>query len=348
MIKKRIIRIILSLVSIVLCISIFSVICNHPAPDAENTIDSFYREEENSLDIVFLGSSASMFDIFPNILWKESNITSYNFSIVGSNAITYKSMLKEIESTQSDSIVFVDIDGFLVDDDEQQRTEPIEWWIDYMPNNRNKFDTINELCKDNKIERYFPFAKYHKYMTSLGIFSSAINIEKKKINNTVDPMKGTTINTRETKSVKFYDSEFEPQKLSPVSESILYDFLDYCKESNLDNIVFAFYPKSYFDEESRNRNIINFSRAETIFKIVGDYGYSYYNYNDLDNPAQLNGYEDFSDSLHLSTKGAIKFSKYFSGYLSETYSFNPKSENITNSWNSLTEQADEIIKKSLS
>ena len=45
----------------------------------ENRIlDGFYYEKENSLDVLFFGSSHMYTGVNPNVIWKNTGITSYN------------------------------------------------------------------------------------------------------------------------------------------------------------------------------------------------------------------------------------------------------------------------------
>ena len=342
---KRILSLTLSAVVITGCISVCSFVCNHPSEEIENTVSSFYREPDNSLDVVIIGSSAANKDLQPAVIWQQCGVTSYNFSIGACSANIYKSILKEAVSKQSNAIFVVDIDGFVVDDQFQKEKDPIRLWADSIPRNDNHKEVVNKFFADNKAERYYPFIRYHRNMTSLTAYIPiTIRLLKKDILQTKDALGGATVNDKKSADVKQFSSEnFGVSEMTTYSMQIFNDFISFCIDKSLKNVIFVSFPKSYNDDSTLKRNIEYSERTNYIRNAVEKYGYIVLDYNSLGNPAQLNYKTDFADTLHLTTEGAVKFSKYFGQYISENYIFSKKSDETVADWNSRTKEANAIL-----
>lgn len=335
---KRILAFVLSLAVIAASIALFSVICNHPSEILENTVSSFYREPEGSLDVVLIGSSAAGNDFIPPVLWKNEKITSYCMFVDGSTVDIYASMLKEVLSRQPQATILIDIDGLIAVDDFKNEKDPTRMWIDSMPKNKNWYETINTLCPDTKWERYFPFSRYHRNMTSLyALVPISYRLTKKKILKLRDPMKGAYANeTAWNKEMKRLNiSGFAPEKLTDRKEMFFNELLDLCKSSGLENVIFVDLPKTYSTEDNLSRNKLYAGRSMYIKNRAQSAGYLFFSYNELDNPANLAD-SDFANTLHLNKSGGVKFSEYFGNYLTSRVPVSEKSEELVNQWDSDT------------
>ena len=76
-------------------------------------LEGFYMEEENSLDVVFIGASEVYSDFSSGQAYDEFGFTSYPYA-TGANPISvYKSELKEILKKQSPKLIICEINGAL-------------------------------------------------------------------------------------------------------------------------------------------------------------------------------------------------------------------------------------------
>lgn len=346
-ILKRIICFVLSAVIVAGCVVAGSILCNHPSEEVENTVSSFYREPENSLDVVMVGSSAASKDFQPSVIWKNANITSYCYSVGACSANIYTSILKEVLSKQPNAIILVDIDGFTVKEKFQSDTYPIQMYADSMPKNENRKEVINKYLSENKVERYFPFLYYHRNITSIGAYlPTTVRLLKKEIGNVRDPFGGATTNADITYPGPLFTSEKDAtEPLTETGQIVFREFIDFCQKNNLKNIVFVNFPKTTYLDEDIERNITYSRRTNYIRNATKNLGYKVLDYGALNNPAQLDGYKDFTDTLHLNTSGAIKYSEYLAKYLSENYSFEKKNSDIISDWNYRSEICYESFKK---
>lgn len=336
-IGKRIISLIVCFCIIILSVVAFGIVFNHPTEELEFALDSFYREPEGSLDTVIIGSSAARKDLQPAVFWKENKITSYVISIDGSSATVFNSILLEMISKHPNAVVLVDMDGFVVENKWLKGNEPIERWIDCMPLNKNKIDMINTYCSDHKLEHYLPFITYHKNVTLPYVYVPiTLELMKRKATNYHDPLKGSMINDEKEENLKTISTQ-KVEPLEKLGEELLNSFIELCKKNNVKDVVFLDFPKSYSNEYDYDRNITYLARTNYSKKIIEKAGYTLINYNELvDNPAGLDINADYSDKWHLTTSGAVKYSKYISSVLKEKYSFAPKSQSVTQQWDNDT------------
>ena len=343
---KTVLRVSFSVIAVVAAFALFSEICNHPSEKIENTVSSYYREEAGTLDVVCIGSSAAWKDFLPPVLWQESGITSYCYAIGACSANVYKSVLTEAISTQPGAVILVDADGFLVDDKLQTEKDPIRLWLDSMPKNENHLNSIKELDNENRLEHYFPFIRYHRNMTSILTYvPTTVRLLKKQLANQTDPLKGATLNTEiKVKAMGLINSAevTESTELTELSQKILLDFLEFCKQQGLTNVVFVNLPKSYYDDESRSRNLDYCARFNSLSKTAQSYGFKTLDCNSYGFVSGLTA-GDFADSLHLTTDGAVRFSAALSQYIDSQCAFAEKSASVSEKWNSDYGEAAKIL-----
>ena len=339
---KRFLRIISSVMIILLVVSIASVLCNHPNDLVERNVNSFYNEKENTLDYVVMGSSGAQCAVFPATIWMKSKISGNALCVDGCNSKIYLSILKEILSTQKNAVIVVDMDGFnyII---ENKGYNSKSFWIDTMRRNENWKDTINRLDKENKIEHYVPILKYH-----CNFFHSYKNIsisKEKLFGKNTDLMKGSNFLNEnrlpedEMKSLVILENFYpQPKAVPQEREALLYEFLNYCKDNKVKDVLFCDFPKAYSTDEKYADLLSYEEKGAYNEKIINEYGYNVLNFNKLNNPCKLTK-EDFADSYHLKYTGAIKLSEFLGNYIKENYDINEKDEQLITEWDKSAAEA---------
>lgn len=345
--KDRMKRIITSFLAISVVLGTSTILCDYTRKVQNNTVKSFYCEPQDSLDYVIIGASAAQCDIFPAVIWKEHGIAGHSLCLDGLDSRLYVSMLKEVLKTQRNAVIIVDMDGF-TGDHEEDYYGPTDFWLHTMKHNKNWFDLVKQQNFENQLECFIPVIKYHK---KLLVISTVYNSLKDKINYGIkkrpNPMRGANNLANEIRIsedernhlVNYNYLSNATESLTELNEKYFVEFLDYCKNNNLKNVLFVNCPKGYFDNETfENKDKVS-KRTNYCKKIISDYGYDVYDYFCDENGANL-GSNDYCDTAHLNNKGATKFSIYFGNYLSNKYEFNGirTQENIEY-WDSATEIA---------
>ena len=79
-----------------------------PSDIALNNIAGFYGEEEDSLDMVYIGGSACYVYYEPLRAFEQNGIASYNFAASTPQVELYKMMIKEILKSQEAEVIVID------------------------------------------------------------------------------------------------------------------------------------------------------------------------------------------------------------------------------------------------
>lgn len=105
-IQKPIVRI---SVFLILTVLILSKTYYFLRPDCTGFIDNFYKQDKNTVDVLFIGSSNVYSNVSPQILWDEAGIASFVFAGSGQPVWNSYYYLKEAYKTQQPSLVVVDM-----------------------------------------------------------------------------------------------------------------------------------------------------------------------------------------------------------------------------------------------
>lgn len=310
-------------------------------------IEGFYEEQKNSLDVVFLGASDIYSGFLPGAAYDKYGFTSYLYA-TGANPISlYKSQLKEVLHNQSPKLVVVEINGALYNKDEKLYKEGnIRKYIDNIPFNQNKIDTIKDLVPaDQQIEYFCPIIKYHGAWNDVTDVTKWIGGNVKIHQRGYSLLKGSSVCANVDGKVKSLKKNLEndnsTRDLLPESEQYLRDFLQYCKDEKLDNVVFVRYPHKV------TKNMYErFQRTNTAENIINEYGYSLLNFEKNFNKTGLDYSKDFANCDHLNIYGQQKMTDYLSSILCSEYGLTKSdlSESQKEEWNNVSDYTKRYVK----
>lgn len=265
----------------------------------------FFLEEENSLDVVVIGSSTVRQGISPAIAWDEFKVTSFNISNSPIHPEVIKLAIDEIGRTQSPKVVFVDLTGLTYQKEKDEKSF-VKDFISAIPNSEYKdtlvakyeeyFDDEIELFKNHNDFRnpnYFNiFSNQNEYLKG---FSPVYD---------VSVLKGTKTNKEENKT----------SNLPSDGQKYFEGIMEVCAKYPHINFLFGVMPK-----------YVNEGHAEEIYKLrsivptLKKYGHKWVEFDDYTDEVGLLPSEDFADTGHLNYKGATKFTKFFINYIDELY-----------------------------
>ena len=327
--KKNILRIIkIFCLALVLALSIGFlqeyVLCH--ADHNRQRLKGFYDEDSDSLDVVFMGASEVYSDFAPGHAYNYKGITSYLFATQANSILNYKAQLKNILSRQSPQLIVVELNGALYGDEaEAEKEENLRNYADNVPLDRTKLEWISENVKESYEEYLFPIIKYHsvwKDIPSNMNYQMTIAGDKMRGYNY---LKGILNETKVFRSAQRSMNNMLPKladKKKPITsleEKNLRELLQYCKDENLTNVVFARFPHIVV-----TRTYERFERSNTVGDIVNEYGYDYLN---LERDIAQTGLKDdahFYNLDHLNVYGQKLFTEYLTDYLIKQYSVKPR------------------------
>lgn len=322
---RKLIALILSL----LLIFIFSQEFLYDFRDYDtDRIEKFYKEEKNSIDVMFIGASEVSQGIIPGYAYERYGFTSYMYTLDGNQGAIYLSQLKEIRKYQDPEIIFVDLFGFLNDDDAMLFNKIVlHVYLGGIPFSANKIHTIMHHPYEQKLSLFFPMMMYHgkptiAYDRLSDVYYLLVKEEKP------NPLKGAITRTNTHTGIGDTGKPFDPltYNLSDGSIACLTEFLDYCKENNLDNIVFTNFPR-YIEDESNNSLLFLFAQAE---EIVNQYGYPVWNLQSEMDAIGIDVTHDFQDPHHLNIYGQLKITDYIGSKVIHEYGLTPRTQSTEN------------------
>lgn len=284
-------------------------------PSKTNT--TFYKLEEDSLDVVFMGSSVMSAAVNPYQLYDDYGISSYNLAIMQQPMIGSYFWLKEVLETQSPSVVVLEVKtaGRVSDKNEADARKS----YDYMKWGKNKLQYAIEYCEiteDSIISEYlFPIAKYHSRWSSL----SEEDFEYVLGDNKTYTRGLATLTTKYKLDLEPIDTNAEliEDKYNATNEAYVKKIVDLCRENDIE-IIFTKTPDAGW---SGTKYAHVKSLAEEF-----DVPYLDFNTEELLKATNFDYANDAAEEVHLNILGAEKITKYFGEYLSENYEISDKRE----------------------
>lgn len=301
-------------------------------------IAKFYDEEQYSLDVVFMGASEIFAGFFPGYAYDEYGFTSYLYCIDGNVGSLYKAQLKEILSRQDPQLIVVEVYGFLKTEEQQADSVRLRFFTEGIPLSVNKVDTILRFPYNDKLSVLMPFVKYHADWDSADVQLNRL------LDGGVDESAPSLLKGVATQSV-MYDGPGDNEETDPAGNQIdaaskeyLTDFLDYCKELKLDNVVFANFPRYIADETCSNL----LARVEDVGHIVQQYGYTFIDLQERKDDIGLNYPTDCYNSHHLNIYGQMKLTDYLGDLIINEFHITPMEQTEENKahWEKCAEYAE--------
>ena len=265
-------------------------------------------QEENSIDVMFLGTSHVHCDINTGLLYNRYGITSYDYSGAEQPLWMTYYYLKELYRYQTPELIVLDLYGPARFKEDYQYT-----WISEniygMRFSANKWEMLLASVEPGRIKNYFPsFAIYHNRYDSLNEedFQSFFwNREDKQAFKGYTPYFGVKSLTEPT---DFFTAE--TGGLTAKSEKYLRKIISYTKKKQTPLLLIsAPYVITREDKMTYNQ----------IAEIAADEGIPFIDFNEYYEDMGLDFTTDFNDESHLNYQGSCVFTDYLGNYLKENY-----------------------------
>lgn len=319
--------------------------------DIRYRYDAYLSEPENSIDILFIGSSPVCADIAPTLIWEETGMTSFNFGVSHASAMINYYQLRWALEAQKPSLVVVDfsctcqdkkIDSEIREADNRRNVAALPDWM-------LRSEMILQIGKDNVNQNiwtyFFPLLQYHSRWNEIS--------ETDFIDTQVDKFqtynKGALFLLQYSEDEIIYDPtifEQGPESL-PISEyswGYYQKMLNLCAENDIPVAVVSL-PVS--------TTAIGILRThETVKKVCVEIGLNYY---DMNAPTAWEAYgfdtkTDFYDDGHMNANGAVKLSKALAEMLQADYGLPDHRGDEAysaweNDWNSFYKKYKEVLQE---
>ncbi|MDD5795478.1 MAG: hypothetical protein PUD24_00890 [Oscillospiraceae bacterium] len=335
----------LKILSLVIAVVLFIGFTQNRFDNNKIRIDGFYLEEKNSLDVVLLGASEVYTDFSSAMAYDEYGFTSYPYAIESNPLALYKSQIKEILNYQTPKLFVIEMntaasygegkDISVVNDVNLRR------YTDNMPLSQNKIDTVNEFSgEDDMLSYYLPFIKYHGDPLNFYrcFYETRMNFTGYSL------LKGVSTKTEKSPGDGAYNLQGDTStaELIPEYEKELREFLDFCKEENLDNVLFVRFPHRVTNDKRYQR----FQRGNRVGEIISQYGYDYLNFENSYEAFDLDFNNDFYNDDHMNIYGQQKFTEYFGRILQNDYGIQKSgiSSDVKKKWDESVDYTKRLYK----
>lgn len=273
--------------------------------DGISQLQSLYKQPENTIDVIFAGSSKVYCDIATGVLWDNYGIAAYDLG--GAEAPSWVSYyhLKEAFKTQKPKVICYEVSVAAMYDMLYQKNT---WAPDNnygMKWNSNRIDQLRVNSEEDEFWlRLNPFNIMH------GRYNDLNRNDFENIRNSVN-YKG--FDPREKVD------DMDRPEISQVTgrtpctekeEEYIKKIIELVKSEGITPVLFA----SPCDVSEKEQEIINYVRD-----IAESEGVDFLDFNTMVDEFGMNYETDMADPGHLNYSGNYKFTKYFGSILKDKY-----------------------------
>ncbi len=275
------------------------------------TYREFYEQEDNTDDVIFLGSSRGACAFDPIQMEDETGLIGYNLCCEMQNVSSSYYWLKEALRSQKPKVVVLDTNYLYLNRDNNSNlfTEgTVRKAIDNMHLSIPKLEMIRYNCSVDEsqdiIDYIFPILRFHDRWQELSMHDIAYEPSGLRGYN--------PINYNKTNDQLYSTYEDSDKRDTTAMDEEMSDYLsrinELCKTEDIRLILVS--PVS--NEESA-------ARHNTTLKWCNDNDCRFIDYNitGLYNSINYNFYEDNSSGNHANISGARKMTSYLSQIISE-------------------------------
>ncbi len=273
--------------------------------DGINQLQALYKQPEQSIDVLFLGSSHVFCNISTGELWDDHGIAS--FDLGGAEAPSWVSYyhLKEALRTQTPELICLEVSIPAINPTLYQKDE---WATDNnygMKWNSNRIEQLRLNSEGNDFyKRLLPLSIMHGRYKDIGK-NDFINIRNSVRYKGFDPREDTNeINLPETGKIQ------EVIPCTEKAEEYTRKIIELAKDKDIPVLLFIS-PCEMTEEE---QSICNYMK-----EIAESEGADYIDFNSLTDEMGVDNTTDFADPNHLNHKGNMKYTTYFGDLLVKDY-----------------------------
>ena len=320
----RILKITAMLLPAVLLVTCF------PTDDMGDTtrVRGFYLEEQDSLDMVLIGSSENYAGYSPVLAYEEYGFTSYPYTFSGADFDLFPYELAEVMRVQSPDMVVVDIAEVLHIKDEEGAEALLRQFLASIPMSSHKFQIIRELGDpENMLSYYFPFSINHG-SSGLAQALDYIKLNMAQRSRGYTLLKGTITFTG---SGENWDGPWvDPistagdrttAPIAPEGEAMCHKMLDACDAYPDVRFLFINTPHRITTQDSYTE----YQQMNTLGQIIESRGYDFLNLETMTDEIGLVVETDFYNNRHLNLYGQYKTTRYLCDVLTEDYGLRGRS-----------------------
>ncbi|MEE1320969.1 MAG: hypothetical protein UHM85_05480 [Acutalibacteraceae bacterium] len=274
-----------------------------------------FEEPENSLDAVFLGSSASYAYWNPAVAWNEKGIAVYSMTNASQPVEISHYFIDDIRKRQPDALYIINITRML--EIEKYYNAKVHRFVNTYPLTGNKYKALDYMLDITNVplkerwEYYFPIIRFHSRWKELKEFDLTFDTELYK---SASKYSSYLKKSRAQLPVVYNFEHYE--EITETMTNSLNTIMDYCKNEDV-RVLFVMMPQPLQRELSNNRQ-------NTVAKILEDNGFDVLDLRKKVNEIGIDYSRHYYDERHTNIHGSLLITEYISDYLIENYNFTDK------------------------
>lgn len=305
--KKSIVKVICFLTVFVIVMNCFTKVYCFKYNDGIYGIKTFYEQNNNINDVIFVGSSHIFENVNTEVLWNEYGIAS--FDLAGSFQPIWNSYyyIKEMFKSQTPDLIVLDIYGVTQEEDYIEESKIIKNTYG-MKGSLDKIEAVKISSEKELWNSYlWEIPTYHMRYKEL---TDADFLPHLGMPNW-DVWKGFGINpaTMVLEKPEGFQTE-ETAELTEKVERYLRKICELCQERKTELLLIKTpYVTSIEATMKYNKTV----------DIAEEYGVSCIDFNYYYDEIGMDFSTDMADPGHLNYKGNVKFSRYLADYIKSNY-----------------------------
>lgn len=311
------------------------------------TFKAMYSEAEDTIDVVYFGTSASNRYFINPLAYEESGMTCFTMATMGMPMFFIPYLAEEIDKTQDPQMYIIEI-RWLLKEREQVTDAHIRRVTDNMKMSFTKVAAVNKAFEfmdgskgmlgdisDKKIDYMVPLIKYHGRLAQNDMAPGDF-----ALTSTKNETKGYVLSESTTKQVNQFYSRLSDERgeMSEEAEVTLEEVLDFCDDCDKE-VLFVLSPYSV---KTNQMPVFN-----TAMDMIEDRGYTVINFNtpQMYEELEIDWDKDFYNSKHVNYLGAEKYTRWLTNYLEENYDLaDHRDEKGYESWDEAYEVYRDYVK----
>lgn len=287
--------------------------------DSEGCVQlmDFYDLDDNSVDVLFVGSSHVYYSVNTCRLYDNYGMTSYLLASPGQPVWIGYYLLKEALKTQTPKLIVYDV-LTLSHDDSDFGNKSLETVMSMKPS-ITKWQAIKAVNKNEQlleeISAFLSFPYYHTRYSELSHRRKLIRYNGYK--PTFEKISSKEYHKWYEKKIKKTDAI---TKISEYQEGYLMNIIQLCEEKHIPLLLVN---SPAINNTKHKQEVFNY-----VKKVAKENNIHFINGNDLLEEMNIVFKDDLLEASHLNYYGAIKYTDYVGKFIKDHYKI-PVKENVS-------------------
>lgn len=264
---------------------------------------SFYMQENDSIDVIFVGSSVVFDGINTGVLWNEQGIAAFDLAGAAQPIWNSYFFINEALKTQSLKLVVLEVyaSGITEDYLDSSRVIGNNFGLKLSPDYIDSLEASSE--KEGRFDYLLRFPTYHTRYEELS------KTDFQEYNKNYKGFQYLTGSRVESVRPEGFETD-ETGEMTEKNEVYLRKICELCRDKKVPLLLI----KTPYQADLEETKIFN--RAA---KIAAEYDVPFVNFNYYYDDMGISFPTHFYDTFHLNGKGSEIFTSYLAEYLKENY-----------------------------